>query len=926
MTIQSLQRLLEAGAVRDGSGKIITYRLGNTTGPDIHSYHQLFELAQRAAWVLRYQKSFQPGSVVLLHLNVHWDSIVWFWGILFAGCVPAMSTAFSNIPSQRIAHLEHLSRTLKSPRCLTSVTLLPEFGGQEVIDPIPIESLHLSSASVEELGNIHLDANSDDDAILMLTSGSTGNSKVVCLSHRQVFAAVSGKFGVVPLPRDSSFLNWVGLDHVAGLVEIHLQALYAQMDQVHVPAPNILSDPTEFITLIARHRVSRSFAPNSFLSKLRIALQIGGEAVAHDEWDISSLKYLASGGEPNVTTTCEEVSDLLARYGAPESVIVPGFGMTETCAGAIFNTTCPKYDRQQSLAFTSVGSCMAGISMRITDGPGGKPLPRGEKGYLELAGPVVFDRYFNNPTATKESFTDDGWFKTGDVGYIDSNGYLTLVGRAKETIIINGVKLNPHEVESALDEANIPGSTPSFHCCFSFFPPGADTEEICLVYLPSYSVEDSIARSRTADSIAKVVLMSTGSRPRVLPLDRSKLQKSTLGKLSRGKIKAAFERGDYKQYEDINNESIRLHRAKTRASPKDDFEQSLLQIFIQSFGISGEEFDVQTPIFDVGITSIDLIKLKKNIEVHLNLESEIPMITLMTNTTVRELSRALQGIRSGGKYDPVVILQTHGKKTPLWLIHPGVGEVLVFLNLAKFIIDRPVYALRARGFNEGEQPFSTIEEVVTTYHTAIKLRQPEGPYALAGYSYGSMLAFEIGKTLENQGDEVRFLGSFNLPPHIKTRMRQLDWKECLLHLSYFLDLMTEERARELARELTDATREAALDRVLGSADMARFTELALTGAGLVKWANLAFALQSMAVDYDPAGSIGGMDVFYCVPLAVVASSKKQWLEEHLSKWKDFTRSEPRFHDVGGAHYTMLGPEHVFRFQKTLRNALNARGI
>ena len=115
-------------------------------------------------------------------------------------------------------------------------------------------------------------------------------------------------------------------------------------------------------------------------------------------------------------------------------------------------------------------------------------------------------------------------------------------------------------------------------------------------------------------------------------------------------------------------------------------------------------------------------------------------------------------------------------------------------------------------------------------------------------------------------------------------------------------------------------------KVMEVSNQDRLLELSLSPEALNKWATLAFALQSMAVDYDPSGSICGMDVFYCIPLAVVASSKEQWRNEHLSKWVNFTRSEPRFHEVGGAHYTMLGTEHVFNFQKTLRAALDARGI
>lgn len=159
-------------------------------------------------------------------------------------------------------------------------------------------------------------------------------------------------------------------------------------------------------------------------------------------------------------------------------------------------------------------------------------------------------------------------------------------------------------------------------------------------------------------------------------------------------------------------------------------------------------------------------------------------------------------------------------------------------------------------------------------------------------------------------------------------MRQLDYQECLLHLSYFLGLMTEERARQLSVDLKsqNATHEEALASVLAEADQARLAELALTPEGLTKWACLAYALQSMAVDYDPSGSIAGIDIFYCNPLAVAAASKAQWRSEHLSRWEEFSREEPRFHDVGGAHYTMLGPEHVLGFQKTLRRALEARGI
>ena len=254
------------------------------------------------------------------------------------------------------------------------------------------------------------------------------------------------------------------------------------------------------------------------------------------------------------------------------------------------------------------------------------------------------------------------------------------------------------------------------------------------------------------------------------------------------------------------------------------------------------------------------------------------------------------------------------------------SAVLVFIDLAKHIMDRPVFALRARGFDVGETSFENIQEAVMTYHAAIKETQPSGPYALAGYSYGTMIVFETAKILEADGDEVRFLGSFNLPPHFKDRINQLVWSECLLHLSYFLDLVTETTASELSAPLRSLSNHEAMAKVLEIANPTRMAELSLTADALYNWANLAFALQRIAREYEPTGSVAVMDVFFAVPLAAVAQSRKEWVEGPLSKWQDFVREPPRFHEVDGAHYTIIGPEYVQRFARKLKSALQAKGL
>ena len=243
--------------------------------------------------------------------------------------------------------------------------------------------------------------------------------------------------------------------------------------------------------------------------------------------------------------------------------------------------------------------------------------------------------------------------------------------------------------------------------------------------------------------------------------------------------------------------------------------------------------------------------------------------------------------------------------------------------------DRPIYALRARGFEPGQRNFASITEAVDTYTAAIRQKQPKGPYAIAGYSYGAMLAFETAKKLVSGGETVSFLASFNLPPHIRHRMRQLTWNMCLLHLGQFLGLIDEvivDGTAESDAAYCKAPRAVALDYVMSLADVERLRELGLDEAALLQWADVAYGLQSMAVDYEPTGIVDVLDIFHDEPLRVAASSRDEWVSQQLSRWQDFCRTEPRLHAVGGNHYTMLGPDYIALFVPKLRKALAVRKV
>jgi acyl-CoA synthetase (AMP-forming)/AMP-acid ligase II/thioesterase domain-containing protein len=907
-------------------------------------------------------RTFHKRGIVLLHFDQHFDTILWFWAVLLAGGLPVLSPPFSNVEEHRGQHILALSDLLQSPICLTTSKLLPQFGEGHGIELWTIEQLleqKIQNLFVEDWTDPHEDTNSGDLAVLMMTSGSTGNAKAVQLTHQQVLAAVAGKAGHRALPSDRPFLNWIGLDHVAGLVEIHIQALYLGVDQVHVSAADIVSSPTTFLELLSRHSVCRSFAPNFFLAKLvseakdilgqDISNGVQGgtamsESVQHhaeksNNWDLSSLAFLASGGEANDVQTCVAAASLLKRYGAPDNVIATGFGMTETCAGCIYNLDCPSYDLENDYPVASLGTCIQGVEMRVESPDTSSRADSTTPGNLQVRGPVVFQGYYRNPSATDEAFTPDGWFRTGDQAMIDSRGNLVLMGRTKDILNINSVKFATDDVQRALEQA-----VASQVAQIIVFPSRAAHTEQVTVALIARNISTDMADIQ--QKVIEACMLSTASRPLVFSLQEQSLRLlpvSTLGKISRAKMRALFEAGKFEEDVRLHNEAVANARklwdeGEQRAITQD--EQLLINDFAETLGTLPACFTVDTSFFDLGFTSMHLIKLKHRIDIRLG--QPVPVIKVIKNPTARLLAAALSPTANYSKansisetisvpYDPVVTFRTAGSKTPLWLVHPGVGEVLVFVGLAHHMSDddRPLYALRTRGFDAGQEVFTSIPEAVDMYLATIRTRQPKGPYALAGYSYGTMLAFEIAKKLEalDGPGTVQFLGSFNLPPHIKTRMRQLSWNMCLLNLAYFLELTTEEYAETIDEVAYRAKgRQEALDQILSAADLERLQELGYDAEALLRWADVAYGLQHMAVDYEPSGQVEGIDVFHAIPLKSAAKTRDEWMQRHVGKWADFTRTPPRFHEVGGAHYTMIGPDHVLGFSETLKQALRDRGL
>ncbi|RAH87434.1 acyl-CoA synthetases /AMP-acid ligases II [Aspergillus japonicus CBS 114.51] len=957
----SLLELLQRAATT--SAGITFYKTSGSTAESAEwfSYQQLLNQAcHDAHWLQTSVSNLQRDTVFLLHFDTHEENIRWFWACTVAGYLPCIVPKFAVSTDRRIAQAEHILRLLDGPVVLTNGRMACAFQGIDTprlyrVDQHTAMTTRLATTAAATPLPVDRNQRADDLGALMLTSGSTGFSKAVCLRQPQMLAAAAGKAAHCGATSQDVFLSWIALDHVVNLVEMHLHAMRLGAEQIQVATELVVAEPRRFLNLVDRHRVSLSFAPNFFLALLceRVCHPTPEqEAQPAASWDLSCLRCVFSGGEATVRQMAVQLLRALRPYGA-RPFIRAGYGLTESCAGMVWDLVDHTLEGLHDAAgeFMCCGLPIPGVEMRVLRESDESEAAAGEEGMLQLRGAVLFDRYYCDAAATRAAFTSDGWFITGDNAYLDAHGQLYITGRTKDTLLLNGLTIFAVEVEHSLEQARIPGLTPSFTLVFAHRPPGALTESYCVVYLPSYSPDDAAARVATTEAIERIASLVVHVKPAaVLPLPRSYFEKTSLGKLSRAHFRRLFESGALDSEREAHESSIHAHRQAHRQAPSSPIEQTILTLICARLHAADpDSVSVTTNLFSLGLSSLDFYTVTQDLHQTFGVVFTLP--DLLMDPTVAGLARRLASKQHQQQpspnshshslplspspkpdnrtdYDPVVPLQLTGPKTPLWLVHPASGNVLIFANLARAFHDRPIYAFRSRGVQPGEPLFTSIAEMASTYAAAMQRTQPAGPYALAGYSLGSSIAFEIAKRLESAGQEVRFLGALDGPPDIAPLVGQLTWTEALVMIAYFYELISEPRCVALMPQLRDAERERALDVVLREADPSRVKALRLDRAELSHVTDVTAGFSRAAGQYTPAGSVAGapVDVFAVDPLLTVTEDRTVWVERYLGQWRALSRRGMAVHQCEGRHADMLGARYVNGLQLVLRRVLEERGV
>jgi acyl-CoA synthetase (AMP-forming)/AMP-acid ligase II/thioesterase domain-containing protein len=859
------------------------------------------------------QRSGRPGAKIVLVLDRPRDFIPTFWACVLGGYVPCPVAPIRNDPERWAKHLAHIDTLLDHPIVVSAGALLDEL-------PATLATARLQDLrKTGEPGRLHCAKNSEL-ALLMLTSGSTGSSKAVELTHANLLASMEGRAERQQLTSADITFNWIAFDHVAALLESHMIALYVGATQLHAEPAAILTDPLQFLRLIDQHRTTLAFAPNFLLGQVNDALEAtqglhaGPDAL---KLDLSCLRRIVTGGEANVVATGKRFLELLAPYGLARTALWPAFGMTETCAASVYSHQFPDADATHE--FAAVGLPIKGLEIRLVD-ENGQPCPAGLPGALQLRGPMIFRRYYHNEAATRDAFTADGWFDTGDIGRIEQ-GLLSLVARNKDSIIVSGVNYYGHELESQLEQLD--GIQRSFVAAFPTRPSGADTEQLVVTFATTLAPEDEAGLHQLIVAIRNTTIMLWGFRPAlILALPPSAFPKTSLGKIQRALMRKRLEAGEFtaqvSHIAALTERQIGPYRA-----PETGLEAELAQVFASILKVDVQAVSTTASFFDLGGTSLDILRLAQALQ-RFGLKDAIPVV--LQNPTVSQLAGRISAGARLQTYDPIVPLQTTGKKTPLFCVHPGNGEVFVLVNLAKYFLqDRPFYALRPRGFNEGEEHFSSIQEMVQCYVDAILKRQPQGPYAIAGYSLGAQIAFEIAQRLEVLGHDVRFLASIDgRPLHEPTPTLPFNMA---VGLALVTDLITLEQSQQLLNELDrEMPNDTICEYILKYASPQRMAELGLDMQKFALWARVAHSVESLVFAHQKTGTVNAMTIFCSEGISSNYTpepwTRHKWRSEHLQHWDAYVGT-PTYIDVPGHHHTLMSPKYVAAFQTILRAQLDA---
>ncbi|MFS2098861.1 AMP-binding protein [Variovorax sp. Varisp85] len=395
-------------------------------GGRLYSYGQLKTESARYARLLA-SLGAQPGDRVAAQVEKSASAVFLYLGALRAGCVfVPMNPAYQ---SGELAHLLSDARphvfVVRPEGAGQGRALASEAGVHHVLELDDDGAGELAEAAARQLPRVATAQRSADDlAAILYTSGTTGRAKGAMLTHRNLGVGVSTLHRFWGFEPGDVLLHILPIYHFHGLfVALHC-ALWNGSAIRFEPR----FDATRAVALLSASTVCMG-VPTHYV---RMLAEPGLDAAS-----CTGMRLFVSGSAPLLPDTFNAFRE---RTG---HTILERYGMTE---GGMFASNPCEGERRCG----TVGGALPGVSLRVVDADG-QPIAPGITGQIQVKGDNVFAGYWHLPEKTAEEHTPDGFFKTGDLGCLSEDGYLTIVGRDKDLIISGGLNVYPKEIEEVID-------------------------------------------------------------------------------------------------------------------------------------------------------------------------------------------------------------------------------------------------------------------------------------------------------------------------------------------------------------------------------------------------------------------------------------------------------------------------------------------
>jgi len=503
----------------------------------------------------------EPGDRIALIAETGPEFAACFFGAVYAGAWPVplpLPTSFGG----RDSYVDQLKIQLDScdPKLFLFPAELAEMAeaaaARRKIDARPWEGI----PALEETDVPLPKSEPDDIAYLQYSSGSTRFPHGVAVTHRALLDNLHSHGFGLKVEQGDRVISWLPWYHDMGLVGCFLSPIALQISVDYLKTEDFARRPLAWLDLITRNPgTSLSYSP-SFGYDI-CSRRMSSQTRAEDRFDLARWRIAGNGADMIRPDVMQAFVDSFAEAGFHASAFCPSYGLAEaTLAVSLMppgegirlelveenelsgGETGDEDRPRRYRAVVNCGKPVTGMEIEIR-GNDGEVLPDRGIGRVFVRGGSVMHSYFRDEESTKACLSDDGWLDTGDMGYM-SGGYIFIVGRAKDMIIINGRNHWPQDIEWAVEQ--LPGFKSGDIAAFAITGPSGEETPAVLVHC---RVSDPHERGRLRDDIRERVRAITGITPVVELVPPRTLPRTSSGKLSRTKARSLYLSGEIQPYD-----------------------------------------------------------------------------------------------------------------------------------------------------------------------------------------------------------------------------------------------------------------------------------------------------------------------------------------------------------------------------------------